>query len=431
MYVVKYPEGYSLTWSATGTVSINSSSTYFEDVDSITKRLYVVTNNNTSRNTLTSTITVTGTKDGDTLVGTATLTKNGTPGSISISPSSKTVNPTSGTVTYDVTCVDMNLSTLRTNVYDSTMNNVTASINSAGTVLTVNYGANTATSSKSASISVYGNDIYGFGKSAGVTLNQKASVTVSLSPSTKTIGNTEQTADFAVSCSPSGATLSYNVASGGTLGIDTTRTGFITSGGTKYLRVYTNANTSTSTQSASITVTGTYDGVTGTSSAVTLSKQGVPGTITLDPTTATINAAAGTLTVGVTPFNMNTSSITFSVASGNLTISSVSFNSTKTQATISYAANTSTTSEKSGVITIYGNDVYGARASANITITQKKAVPTITVTPSSGTLTATESPIVYVVSYPSGYTNLNYTTSGDISIDRTEFETVDSTTSRF
>ena len=310
------------------------------------------------------------------------------------------------------------------------MTNVTATLNSAKTLLTVSYGANNSNSNKSAKVSVYGNDIYGYGRNDYVTITQRPAVSVSLSPSTSTIPNTQENTQFGVTYSPSGASLSYTVVSGSDL-IDTTRTRFIDSGGAKYLIVYTNSNTGTSAKTATINVTATNSGDSVTSNTVTVTKQGTAGTITLNPSSVTVGADAGSTSVGITTSNMNLSTLSYTVSSSStMTINGVTFNSDKTQATISYAANNSTSAEKSATITISGTDVWGYSTSATVTLTQRKARPTLSVSPDSATLTATESPVMFVVQHTAGVT-LAYTVSGDIVIDSTSFESVDSTVSRF
>ena len=78
--------------------------------------LYLTTANNTTSSVQSSIITVSGTgNDGATYTASATLYKNGTGGSITISPSTATVLKESGSLTFNVTCTGMNLSTLNTN----------------------------------------------------------------------------------------------------------------------------------------------------------------------------------------------------------------------------------------------------------------------------------------------------------------------------
>lgn len=96
----------SPTVSISGTVSVDHYTFTQDQSDPTLYQLYVYTNNNTGSSDLTSTITVSGTSElGTSASDTATLIKRGTSqqGSITISPSTKTVAHNEQSTTFTVT----------------------------------------------------------------------------------------------------------------------------------------------------------------------------------------------------------------------------------------------------------------------------------------------------------------------------------------
>lgn len=78
--------------------------TFTQDLsDETLYTLYVNTNNNSSANQLTSTITISGTSElGTTVTGTATLIKKGVAGSITLNPSTASVSAAAGTTSSTI-----------------------------------------------------------------------------------------------------------------------------------------------------------------------------------------------------------------------------------------------------------------------------------------------------------------------------------------
>ena len=221
-------------------MSIDYQNSYLETVDSTTKILHIVTNDNTTLSSQTSSIVVTGVSGSLTIQSDpVTLIKQGTPGGIVISPVTADALATGDILTFTVTCTNMQLNTLLVNGLGTITVN-SATINAAGTELTVDCGNNPDNASRYFSLTIYGTDIYGNSRSSNtITINQDAIPNLSVSPSTIILGPTEQLAQYEVLYTPSNATLSYNISAG--VSIDTSRTGFVVDPqtGVTYLRVYT------------------------------------------------------------------------------------------------------------------------------------------------------------------------------------------------
>lgn len=108
------------------------------------------------------------------------------------------MNGASGSIEFDVTKYQMQDNTLTTVVYDNTMSNVSATLNSNKTKLTVSYGANTGSTDLSAKVSVNGTDVYGYTRTDYVTITQKPQGTITFSPIIKSVDYLHGTTSFAL-----------------------------------------------------------------------------------------------------------------------------------------------------------------------------------------------------------------------------------------
>lgn len=166
-----------VTASFNGNVGIASHS--FEQVEG---GFYFIvnTNNNTSTEQLTSTITLTGAETtGGTITRTVTLNKKGvTTSSLVIEPLTKTVDAASTSTTFTVTAVNVDTST-----YNIACTGIATSASISGNTLTVNYTANTTPDTRYGAIGVAVTDLYGQTLQSTVNLSQTASSAyISISP---------------------------------------------------------------------------------------------------------------------------------------------------------------------------------------------------------------------------------------------------------
>lgn len=190
--------------SITGTVGIDHYTFTQDETDETLYTLYVYTNNNTSSNQLTSTITVSGTSElGTTVTGTATLIKKGVAGSITLNPSTASVSASAGTATSTITTSGIT-SVLTTEYWGSggvtTVTNATVS----GNTLTVTYGANSSSSAVTNYVKVSGTDSNGDTQFATMTITQAGaspSASITITPSTKTVSRTDVYTTFTITTS--------------------------------------------------------------------------------------------------------------------------------------------------------------------------------------------------------------------------------------
>ena len=130
--------------------------------------LIVQTPDNLTYNILRSTATVTGTVNagqylGQTLTKSFAVIKNAKDGVILINPTTQYVRKAGGVVTFNVTCGNMDMSTVTTNV---------GSFNADKTVLTINVGENTNSTSRTININLSGVDNNGGTRTASASIIQ-------------------------------------------------------------------------------------------------------------------------------------------------------------------------------------------------------------------------------------------------------------------
>ena len=371
-FFVNYTTGLALDWTKSDQYSIIDVSNSGFITDSGNTYLRICTYDNTSSQEKLATVKVTGTLSGISTVyesNTVTIHKQGAPGSISVTPETKTVGYSSGSTTFDVSMTNITSSTVGVVVLDDTMNITSATLNSAKTQLTVTYAANTGFTKLYATISVYGQDGYRTTQNDTVTITQNPQMKIEISPSTKTISNSDSLAEFSVNYSEGLKDYLVVHTSGNVIVNDS---GLYNAGTTSAtFRLYPAANNTNSNRTETIYFTAVYGGTTYTSNSVTLTQNGLPGSISLSPSTASVSAASGTATFDVTSISMTSSTITASAAAGStMNITSVTLNSAKTKVTVAYTENTSTDSTKTGTITVSGSDYLGNTQTATATITQ-------------------------------------------------------------
>ena len=254
-----------LTVSVSGTVNVTNYSLQAEDFGYY---LMVTTANNTTANDLTSTFTVTGTDIfGTTRTATATLIKKAAGGTITISPSTKTVTYEAGSTTYTVTSSaivgELTLS-------DSGEMPITSATLNNGT-LTVVYPAATGYTNKSHYFVVGGTDGNGDRQSFTATLTQQhppITGTITLSPATRTINSSAGTTTFSLTTNDMD-TSTLTVSHSGNVSISSCTL----SSDKRTVNITYGANTSTTNaKTSTITVSGDDMGGTARTGTATLSQ---------------------------------------------------------------------------------------------------------------------------------------------------------------
>lgn len=388
----------SLTASFNGDVSVASHS--FVAVSG-GYNLVVVTSDNTTYSTQTTTITVSGTGlDGKTYDDVATLTKLGKGGSIGISPATKTVGAAAGSTNFSVGYTMIDKTTVTASVSGG-MNITGTNFDSTKETLTIVYGANTGSINKTGTITVTGTDTNGNQVTATATITQSSgNPSISLSPSSKTVDSASGTTAF---------TLSYTDIDASTL--STTVSGAITSATINNTTVTVNysANSSTSSRNGSVTVSATGLNGSTVSDTATIVQSGTAsesGSITVNPSVQYVSADPGSFTFEVSYSNMNMDTVTQEYYSGSMEFASF-FSGEKDQIRVDYQGNGYTTSID-GVILISGQDNNGDTITQTATLIQSAGEPepvvgSITITPTSKTVAAVGGSTIYSVAL----TNMN------------------------
>lgn len=217
-------------------------------------RLEVYTANNTTDSMQTSIITITGTgNDGNTYSDSTILYKAGTEGEITISPATSNVLKDSGYLFLVLSCPNMQRP-LRVR-YSGTMSITSAVVNSSYDRVNVVYGANTSGSTKTATITVEGDDIYGNHKSATATIIQSGiGSSITVTPTTLSLGATETTGQYSITVD---GVSNLTATFGGEVVITSHSFTTITSGSVYRLNVVTANNTTSSPQTSTVTISGT------------------------------------------------------------------------------------------------------------------------------------------------------------------------------
>ncbi len=258
------------------TVSSNVSWTATENADWLTvtktneQTLTVNYNENITVNSRSATITISGPgiTSQDVLV-----TQEGATPVLTVTPTSRSVNASSGAVTYSVTSnVDWSVSENSDWLTATKTNNST---------LTVSYNENITVDPRTASITLSGAGV----TAQTVTLNQSGATPVlSVDPGSANVSSEAGSVSFSVT---SNVNWTFTENSDWLSALKTDNT---------TLTVTYEANISVEGRSATITLSG--PGVT--NQTVTVTQQGATPVLSVDPTSASVSAASGTHTFAVT-----------------------------------------------------------------------------------------------------------------------------------
>lgn len=406
----------NLTHSITGNVDVTSST--LTPIDSSSSTLTVVTANNTSTRSLNSTITVSGTSSlGATITGTASLTKAGNTNGIIISPVETTVYGSVTTGTFNVSYTGIVLSTVSYSINGDVAFD-TVAFNNDKSVITANWAENNGSLTRTGTITVTGKDNNNVSYSSTTTINQYAKPFIDINEESQTIGATTPYVGYFVRMENIN---NPRITSSGDVTI--TSSELVTISGGYRLEVYTANNTTSSMQTSIITITGTgNDGQTYSDSTI-LYKAGTEGQITISPATSNVLKDSGYLFLVLSIPNMDRSKLKVKT-SGTMSITSAVINSSYDRVNVVYGANTSG-SNKTATITVSGEDIYGNHKSASATIIQSGIGSSITVTPTTLSLGATETTGQYSITVD-GVSNLTATFGGEVVITSHSFITITS-----
>lgn len=370
--------------------------------------LTIALNANTTANDLTGTITLTGTDyKGNTITETISVVQKPYDSLIQLDPSSRTVDKNAGSTTYTLTTDSVDASTIRVSYSGASITNATRS----GNTITVTYRENTVVATRANTITVTATDDYGTSISTTADLAQTG-IDPTMSVNNVNILSTQ--ANATVFVSTNGIGLPASVSFSGNVNV-TDYTTSSTSGGFNINIVTADNLTSsplTSTATVTATVTeGQYAGET-RSATFTVTKFGIEGVVTIDPTAVTVRKAGQNVVFDVTLGNMQNNTVTASVGT---------FNSDKSQLTVNVGQNTSST-DRTINVTVSGTDNNGSTKSATAVITQYGIDPYLTISPASKVVRSDTSLVTYTVSAYKvsdisvnidGYINvLDYTLSG-------------------
>lgn len=299
------------------------------------------------------------------------LKKCGTPGSISVSESSKTVEGTSGSLSFTYS-PDSHMTTPLTVTHSGTMN--ITSFNSTSSTIDLSYGENTGIADKQEVITISGVDYQGLTINRTITINQKVLTYLEFIDTEKYIEPDTTTVTFRLrDYNMSNLTASFS----GNVGI--VSHSFTATAEGHLLTITTSNNSNQYNRTSTITVSGRDYYGNQKSVRATLTKYGLDGTIVLDPTSRTIPKTGSTFIIGVNTSGITTSTITAS-STGNVGISELVWNSSKTQLTVAYTTNTGS-SDKTGSIIITGTDYKGETITATCSITQVTADSSLSISP--------------------------------------------------
>lgn len=368
------------TVTYSGTVDITSATVGSVDGNYMVRLAYTANESTTIR---VSNIVLSATgNDGLTYTDTFELTQtiNASPGSITLDPSSVSVAKTSGSTTATVTTARIVSALTVTHSGEGGTDTVT-SASISGSTLMVNYRANISPNPVTDYVTVSGIDVNGNTQSATLTINQAGntpSASITITPSTKTVSRTDYYTTFTITTSGTVNNLSM-----------TTTAYWITdyqiNNGTLSLTFSANSG---SQRTATLTVLGTDSGGNKVSATATLTQEGATqtGTITVDPTSRTLNATETTCMYVVTTENI-ASALTVT-KSGNVVTTDyhLSEEDFGYYLWVTTADNTGTT-DLTSTFTISGTDTGGTTRTATATLIKKAPVAgSITIEPTQKTV---------------------------------------------
>lgn len=251
--------------------------------------------------------------------------------------------------------------------------------------------------------------------SATTTINQYAKPFININEESKTIGATTSYAGYFVRMENIN---NPRITSSGNVTI--TSSELVTISGGYRLEVYTANNTTDSMQTSIITITGTGNDGNTYSDSTMLYKAGTEGQITISPATSNVLKDSGYLFLVLSCPNMQRPlRVRYS---GTMSITSAVVNSSYDRVNVVYGANTSG-SNKTATITVEGEDIYGNQKSASATIIQSGVGSSMTITPTSLTIGATQSTAQYTINVD-GVSNLTATFGGEVVVNSHSFTTI-------
>lgn len=394
-----------------GNVSISNYDLEQDESDTTLYYLFIRTNDNTSATQLTSTITISGTSAlGTVVAGTATLIKQGTGGSITITPTSKTVSKSAGSTTFDITIVDV----AEWTPFDETGDIRFTDFEVTGNTLTVSYPANTSDTSRTGYFNLRGTDSNGNNViSQTITVNQLGTdPSITINPDSKTLQAEEANGQYIV-LSDNVSNLTVSVSGN----VNITDYHLTEESFGHYLYVTTANNTGTTDLTSTFTVSGTdVLGNTRTATATLIKKAPAAGSITIDPFSRRVGYEAGSTTFTVTPVNI-VGDLSLSVVD-TTTMSITDYGLNGNVLTISYGAN-SRYPEKTAAIKVAGTDSNGEEHWVLARITQEHPPVTgvISVTPSTRAVSSDAGTTTYSVATTDIDTNtLTVSNTGSVNI---------------
>lgn len=382
-------------------------------------RLEVYTANNTTDSMQTSIITITGTgNDGSTYSDSTILYKAGTEGQITISPATSNVLKDSGYLYLVLSIPNMDRSTLQV-THSGTMSITSAVVNSSYDRVNVVYGANTSGTTKNATITVTGQDIYGNQKSATASIVQSGiGSSITVNPTTLSLGATETTAQYSITVD---GVSNLTATFGGEVVITSHSFTTITSGSAYRLNVVTANNTTSSPQTSTVTISGTNTLGETVIKRVTLVKDAPSsGGIVITPS-AIEYTGRGEEWFDLTLTNMNRSTLEATVSGANIWGWPAAYIQDD-YLIVNFAGN-ATSSDLYGYVTVSGEDNLGNERSATVTVIMHPN-PYMTVTPTSKTLGATETTAQWFIRTAS-ITGITASFNGNVSIASHSFEQVE------
>ena len=252
--------------------------------------------------------------------------------------------------------------------------------------------------------------------SATTTINQYAKPFININEESKTIGATTSYVSYFVRMENIN---NPRITSSGNVTI--TSSELVTISGGYRLEVYTANNTTDSMQTSIITITGTGNDGNTYSDSTMLYKAGTEGQITISPATSNVLKDSGYLFLVLSIPNMDRSTLQVT-SSGTMSITSAVVNSSYDRVNVVYGANTSG-SNKTATITVTGDDVYGNHKTASATIIQSGVGSSMTITPTSLTIGATQSTAQYTINVD-GVSNLTATFGGEVVVNSHSFTTI-------
>lgn len=321
-------------------------------------------------------------------VGWCDVRKCGIPGSITLTPSTKTVYGEAGSTTFNYSADSYMVQPISvTHTGNMNITNFTIS----GNNVVVEYGENRGRTVLTETITATGADYQGLTITQTVTLNQEPLSVLEFIETEKTIDRETNTVTFRISDIN---VTNLRVSQTGDTSIISSATLTETEEG-HLLTVVTNDNPARAIKTVTFAVSGKAYNNTTLSSAAVLHKTGADGIITLSPALVTRPKTSGEFTIDVTSDGMDTS--TFTIHTLNVSPLLLTFNSDHSQITFPALTN-DTGSNKYYTVWVAGTDYKNSSIrSSSCVITHLPYNSKLEITPESKTLDYGENSTTYSV----------------------------------